>query len=117
MVERLDRKNLDIHSRELAQLKQTGSSESYISEFKKLAVTVTDISEQRLVMLFVEGLVEPLRVDQGLQTWHIVGGHHQDSRYGRCNTKGEDSTHTTNPSEGQGQEDISEGRNQEALIG
>jgi hypothetical protein len=45
----------------LAQLKQTGSPEAFISEFQRLAVMVTDIFEARLVMLFVEGLTEPLR--------------------------------------------------------
>jgi hypothetical protein len=45
----------------LAQLKQVGTPDAYITEFQRIAVTVTDISEQRLVMLFTEGLSEPLR--------------------------------------------------------
>jgi hypothetical protein len=61
IIERFDRKDPEIHFRELAQLKQTGSPEAFISEFQRLAVMVTDISEARLVMLFVEGLSEPLR--------------------------------------------------------
>jgi hypothetical protein len=61
IIERFDRKDPEIHFRELAQLKQTGSPEAFISEFQRLAVMVTDISEARLVMLFVEGLTEPLR--------------------------------------------------------
>jgi hypothetical protein len=61
IIERFDRKDLEIHFRELAQFKQTGSPEAFISEFQRLAVMVMDILEARLVMLFIEGLVEPLR--------------------------------------------------------
>lgn len=35
--------------------------DAYITEFQRLVVMVTDISEQQLVMLFIEGLTEPLR--------------------------------------------------------
>ena len=35
--------------------------EAYILEFKKLVVMVIDISEARLILLFTEGLDEPLR--------------------------------------------------------
>ena len=59
-MERFDRKDPEIHFRELAQLKQTGSAESFISEFQRLAVMVTDVSESRLTMLFTEALMEPL---------------------------------------------------------
>ena len=38
-----------------------GSPEAYISEFQRVVVMVSDISKGRLVMLFVEGLMEPLR--------------------------------------------------------
>jgi hypothetical protein len=61
LMERFDRKDPEIHFRELAQLKQVGTPNAYITEFQRLAVTVTDISEQRLVMLFTKGLSEPLR--------------------------------------------------------
>jgi hypothetical protein len=60
LMERFDKKDPELHFRELAQLKQEGSPDAYITEFQKLAVTVSDISEQRLVMLFIEGLLEPL---------------------------------------------------------
>ena len=60
LVERFDRKDPEIHFRELAQLRQTGSADSYISEFHRVAVMVTDITEPRLIMLFTEGLAEPL---------------------------------------------------------
>ena len=61
LIERFDRKDPEIHFRELAQLKQTGSAEAFISEFQRLAVMVTDVSESRLTMLFTEALTEPLR--------------------------------------------------------
>lgn len=38
-----------------------GSLKSYISEFQKLSVMVNNISERRLVILFVEGLYEPMK--------------------------------------------------------
>ena len=41
-------------------MRQTSTPEAFITEFQRLAIKVTDISEQRLVMLFTEGLIEPL---------------------------------------------------------
>ena len=61
LVHRFDRKDPEISFRELAQLKQTGTAEAYISEFQRTSVMVTDISEARLLMLYTEGLSEPLR--------------------------------------------------------
>jgi hypothetical protein len=60
-MERFDRKDPEIHFRELAQIKQVETLDAYITEFKRQAVTVIDISEQSLVMLFTKGLSEPLR--------------------------------------------------------
>jgi hypothetical protein len=62
LMDRFDRRDPEIHFRDLAQLRQTGTAEAFISEFQRVAVAVTDISEPRLVMLFTEGLTEPLRV-------------------------------------------------------
>jgi hypothetical protein len=61
LMDRFDRRDPEIHFRDLAQLRQTGTTEAFISEFQRVAVAVTDISEPRLVMLFTEGLTEPLR--------------------------------------------------------
>ena len=36
LIERFDRKDPEIHFRELAQLKQTGSAEAFISEFQRI---------------------------------------------------------------------------------
>ena len=58
-MERFD-KDPDIHFKELAQLKQTSSAETFISEFQRVAVMVFDISESQLIMLFTEALSEPL---------------------------------------------------------
>ena len=60
LIERFDQKDPEIHFRELTQLRQTGSPESYISEFQRVVVMVTDIIEPQLIMLFTEGLAEPL---------------------------------------------------------
>ena len=54
-------KDLEIHFKDLAQRKQTGSVETFISEFQRISVMVSDISESRLIMLFTEALSEPLR--------------------------------------------------------
>ena len=53
LVERFDRRDLDISFLELADAKQVGTPEVYISEFQILAVLVTDISEARLILLFI----------------------------------------------------------------
>jgi len=60
LVHRFDRKDPKISFRELTQLKQTGTTEAYISEFHRTSVMVTDISEAHLLMLYTEGLSEPL---------------------------------------------------------
>jgi hypothetical protein len=56
LMDRFDRRDPEIHFRDLAQLRQTGTAEAFIAKFQRVAVTVTDISEPRLVMLFTEGL-------------------------------------------------------------
>jgi hypothetical protein len=61
LVHRFDRRDPELSFRDLAQLKQTGTTDAYISDFQRISVMVTDISEARLVMLFTEGLAEPLR--------------------------------------------------------
>jgi hypothetical protein len=61
LVHRFDRRDPEMSFRDLAQLKQTGSADAYISDFQRISVMVTDIFEARLVMLFTEGLTEPLR--------------------------------------------------------
>ena len=61
LAERFERKDPEITFREHAHVKQTETLEAYISEFLKFAVMVTNISKARLILLFVEGLVEPLK--------------------------------------------------------
>jgi hypothetical protein len=61
LMDRFDRRDPEIHFIDLAQLRQTGTAETFISEFQRVAVAMTDISEPRLIMLFIEGLTEPLR--------------------------------------------------------
>lgn len=56
LVERFDRWDPELYFRDLTQLEQMGSLESYIGEFQKLSVMVTGILERRLVILFIEGL-------------------------------------------------------------
>jgi hypothetical protein len=61
LMERLDRRDPEIHFRDLTQLRQIGLVEAFIPEFQRKVVVVSDISEQRLVVLFTEALTEPLR--------------------------------------------------------
>ena len=60
LVHRFDKKDPEISFRELAELKQIGTAKAYISEFQRTSVMVTDISEAHLLMLYTEGLSEPL---------------------------------------------------------
>jgi hypothetical protein len=61
LMERFDRRDPELHFRDLTQLRQTRSVEAFITEFQRKAVAVLDISEHKLVMLFTEALTEPLR--------------------------------------------------------
>lgn len=61
LIERFEKKDPEVHFRELAQLKQYGTVDAYIAEFQRLSVMVTGVTERRLVILFSEGLTEPLK--------------------------------------------------------
>jgi hypothetical protein len=61
LIDRFDQGDTELHFRELTQLKKIGVVEVYIEEFQRLAVMVQDISQTRLMMLFTEGLMEPLK--------------------------------------------------------
>ena len=61
LMDRFDRRNPEIHFRYLAQLRQTGTTEEFISDFQWVALEVTDISKPRMIMLFTKRLTEPLR--------------------------------------------------------
>jgi hypothetical protein len=61
LMERIDRRDPKLHSRDLTQLRQTGLVEAFITEFQRKVVSISDISEHRFVMLFTEALTEPLR--------------------------------------------------------
>jgi hypothetical protein len=61
LMDRFDQGDPELHFREFTQLRQTGSPETYIEEFQRIAVMVSDVSHARLMMLFTEGLMEPLK--------------------------------------------------------
>jgi hypothetical protein len=61
LMDRFDRKGLEIHFKDLDQLRQIGTAEAFITEFQRVSIAVTNISEPRLIMLFKEGLTESLR--------------------------------------------------------
>ena len=61
LIERFDQKNPDIHFKELTLLNKTWSYEEFIAESECATVMVTNISEEKLVMLFTKSLVKPLQ--------------------------------------------------------
>lgn len=61
LIERFDVKDPEVNFHELAPLKQHGTLETYVADFQRLSIMVPNISERRLVVLFMEGLMEPLR--------------------------------------------------------
>jgi hypothetical protein len=60
LMDRFDWREPKLHFRELAQLRQSGTTDAYISKFQRVEVTVTNVSESRLIMFFTKGLSEPL---------------------------------------------------------
>jgi hypothetical protein len=44
LMDRFDKKDPGIHFRELAQLRQKGTTEAYITDFQRMSIMVTDIS-------------------------------------------------------------------------
>ena len=54
LMEIFERKDPELPFKELAQLKQVGTSEAYMLEFEKLLVMVSDVSMARLVLLFTK---------------------------------------------------------------
>ena len=61
LIERFDGKYSELNFEDLAQLRQTRSVNQFITEFQKLFVLVTNMSERRRVVLFIDGLTEPLK--------------------------------------------------------
>lgn len=61
LVERFDRKDPELHFRELGNLKKRDNTKASLAEFQRLLVMVSNISEVRLIMLFIDGFFEPLR--------------------------------------------------------
>ena len=45
LIDKFDMKDPEVHFKELPQLKQTGGADTYILEFQRIGVMVTDISE------------------------------------------------------------------------
>jgi hypothetical protein len=43
LMDRFERRDPEIHFRDLAQLRQTGTTEAFITEFHRVAVAVTNI--------------------------------------------------------------------------
>ena len=61
LTEIFERRDSETPFRELAHMKQIGTPEDSISNFQNLALLVTGISEACLILLFIEGLEDPLK--------------------------------------------------------
>jgi len=59
-IDRFDNKDPKLHFRELAQLKKIGTVDAYISYFHRIMVMVMDLLENMMIIIFIEGLSEPL---------------------------------------------------------
>ena len=56
-----ERRDPEISFREFSHVKQTRTLQAYIFKFYKLVFMATDISKSSLILLFITGLVEPLK--------------------------------------------------------
>ena len=61
LIERFDRRDPEEHFVELKRLKQTGSPDTYISDFLRLSVMVPDLFAAQMIYMFIDGLAKPLR--------------------------------------------------------
>jgi hypothetical protein len=61
LMERFDRRYLELQFMDLTQLRKTGLVEAFITKFQRKEVVVSYISKNILVMLFIEALTKPLR--------------------------------------------------------
>ena len=61
LINRFKRRDPEIYFIEVAHVKQTRNLEAYIYELQKLYFMLTDISESRLILFFIEIFVEPLK--------------------------------------------------------
>ena len=55
LMDIFERKDSKLPFTELAQLKQVGTPEAYILEFENISVMVSNVSMDRLVLLFTKG--------------------------------------------------------------
>lgn len=62
LIDRFDSKDHKLHLKDLTQLRQIGTVEHYISEFEKLAVLATEITERQKTVIFIDGLSDTIKV-------------------------------------------------------
>lgn len=61
MIDRFDLKDEEEYFKELSKLRQNKSVNEYVEEFQKVAIMVPDISEKRIIYLFLDGLEDPIK--------------------------------------------------------
>ena len=84
LMERFERKDPKLAFKELAQLKQVGTPEAYMLEFKKISVMVSDVSMAMLGLLFTEGDRTFERAHEIPQSSYIEGCHEFDKIFVEC---------------------------------
>lgn len=61
VLTRFDKKDVEEYFKELDTLKQTSYLNEYIEAFEQISVQVQNISPRRVIFIFVDGLLDPLR--------------------------------------------------------
>jgi len=61
LIDHFDGKDPKLNFKDLAQVKQISIVDNYVTEFQRLSILVTNISERCQIVLFMDGLREPLR--------------------------------------------------------
>jgi len=61
VLTRFDKKDVEEYFKGMATLKQTSSLNEYIEVFDQISMQVQNISPRRVIFLFIDGLLDPLR--------------------------------------------------------
>ena len=76
LIARFDRKDTKLYYQELAHIRQAGNVESFVNEFQRIAIMVSDMSRSRRVMLFHRGFARKAKgTSTSIQADNPQGGH------------------------------------------
>jgi hypothetical protein len=88
LMDRFDRRDPEIHFRDLAQLRQTGTTEAFITEFQRVARgrdRYIRAQDDHAIHRGTHRAFE--RMGEGIQASHLAGCHPSHSRFGRLSAK------------------------------